>query len=573
MHLSQDMQPPRLPLSFALSLLAPVALAAPGCFTPGANSEAEADTAGSETSPDGSGDSIDGGATTSGADATDPDTGDTSATGDTSGPGETSATGDTSVTVADTGSSGEDSGTGREDDTTASDTSGASECGDGEVTQDEVCDDGTNDGAYGGCTVDCSAFGPFCGDGEATDAEVCDDGNDLDGDGCNVDCIASGTPLMTINYDSPAHDDDAAQAVIIDSTGSIIVAGYETRADLSQGRNLFLRKYGEDGAVTWTRTYNGVANGSDLGRGIAVDAEDNIAVNGYTTRTDLSQGLNTLTLLYAPNGDLVDSAEFNNSSDSDDVGHGVGFDDDGNVYVGGYETRTDLGESYNMRVIKYDDNLDTVWSSSFNNANDGQDRCRDFRVDPEGFSVCAGYEHRADLEEGFNHLIVKYDPSGGEVWAQTSHNPLGTEDTLWAAALGGAGEVVVGGRERRPDLGQGYNIFVRKYDADGNTLWSRTHNGEADGDDYCEAVAVDGNGNVLAAGRVTTAGSDVGAWVSKYDPAGNELWTDIHQGSAGEIDYALALDTYPDGRVVAVGYEDRSDQGLGLDMWVRVYAP
>jgi fibro-slime domain-containing protein len=48
-------------------------------------------------------------------------------------------------------------------------------CGDGVVTGDEVCDDGKNDGSYGGCTPDCKRA-PYCGDGkvDAADGEECD---------------------------------------------------------------------------------------------------------------------------------------------------------------------------------------------------------------------------------------------------------------------------------------------------------------------------------------------------------------------------------------------------------------
>src|SRR5690606_30709103 len=38
-------------------------------------------------------------------------------------------------------------------------------CGNGEVEIREVCDDGTNDGGYGGCMPGCRALGPWCGDG------------------------------------------------------------------------------------------------------------------------------------------------------------------------------------------------------------------------------------------------------------------------------------------------------------------------------------------------------------------------------------------------------------------------
>lgn len=64
-------------------------------------------------------------------------------------------------------------------------------CGDGIQTRDEACDDGVNDGSYGGCNADCSR-GPYCGDGDLDpEMEQCDNGvnQDLYGEnGCAPDC-------------------------------------------------------------------------------------------------------------------------------------------------------------------------------------------------------------------------------------------------------------------------------------------------------------------------------------------------------------------------------------------------
>jgi fibro-slime domain-containing protein len=66
----------------------------------------------------------------------------------------------------------------------------ASTCGDGVVASDEVCDDGKNDGSYGGCQPGCKARGPFCGDGHLDPTEACDDGalNGTLTGGCTVTC-------------------------------------------------------------------------------------------------------------------------------------------------------------------------------------------------------------------------------------------------------------------------------------------------------------------------------------------------------------------------------------------------
>lgn len=65
-------------------------------------------------------------------------------------------------------------------------------CGDAVVQpRDEVCDDGVNDGSYGGCSGDCQMRADYCGDGEVNGPEECDEGlggNLGDYEGCNPDC-------------------------------------------------------------------------------------------------------------------------------------------------------------------------------------------------------------------------------------------------------------------------------------------------------------------------------------------------------------------------------------------------
>lgn len=63
-------------------------------------------------------------------------------------------------------------------------------CGDGNIDPGEVCDDGVNDGSYGGCAGDCQ-LAPFCGNGIVDGPEACDDGvNDGAYGGCLIDCLA-----------------------------------------------------------------------------------------------------------------------------------------------------------------------------------------------------------------------------------------------------------------------------------------------------------------------------------------------------------------------------------------------
>ena len=69
-------------------------------------------------------------------------------------------------------------------------------CGDGLVAPAEVCDDGSNSGAYSSsiagrnCSPSCDAYGPYCGDSvtQVFYGEECDDGNNAAGDFCDAVC-------------------------------------------------------------------------------------------------------------------------------------------------------------------------------------------------------------------------------------------------------------------------------------------------------------------------------------------------------------------------------------------------
>ncbi|MBX7078208.1 MAG: hypothetical protein K1X88_03405 [Nannocystaceae bacterium] len=53
----------------------------------------------------------------------------------------------------------------------------AASCGDGIVHEGaEVCDDGVNDGSYGGCNAGCGSLAPYCGDASVQAQEQCDPG-------------------------------------------------------------------------------------------------------------------------------------------------------------------------------------------------------------------------------------------------------------------------------------------------------------------------------------------------------------------------------------------------------------
>lgn len=80
-------------------------------------------------------------------------------------------------------------------------------CGDGYINEGvEACDDGVNDGSYGGCAMDCNDLGPYCGDAVVNGPEECDDANGDSADGCLDSCEVPGSCLEILDYDDSSMD-------------------------------------------------------------------------------------------------------------------------------------------------------------------------------------------------------------------------------------------------------------------------------------------------------------------------------------------------------------------------------
>jgi cysteine-rich repeat protein len=407
------------------------------------------------------------------------------------------------------------------------------------------------------------------------DGEACDDGNEVDGDGCNVDCIESGTPLETFEYDTPAHEHDVGRGVKVTPDGDFVVVGNVFRSDLEQASDGWIRKYTEDGEEVWTDTYdNPIANDNDVYFGVDVHADGRIAVSGYERRADISQSEDLLLVVYDGDGNREWIVTHDHPQDHlADWGYGTGFDANGNVYVGGFEGRSSTNGYPDAWTAKYSPAGVEQWVRSYNNEGNTNEYCREFRTDSAGNSVCVGSEYREDQGQSHNGLVIKRTPNGDVSWMDTHNSNADEADAFLAVDASEQGEVLVAGYETRSDLGQGENIIVRMYDEDGGELWTEREDGPASSNDRAEAAVIDGAGNAIVVGRVAMdVAGDLAIWVRKYGPSGNELWTDVDNLSSGD-DGAQGVDVWPDGRIVVVGHIDATEEDEDTNIWIRIYAP
>ena len=79
--------------------------------------------------------------------------------------------------------------------------------------------------------------------------------------------------------------------------------------------------------------------------------------------------------------------------------------------------------------------------------------------------------------------------------------------------------------------GSGRDFIVAKFAPDGTLLWQQTLNGTANGCDAALSVAVDTEGNVLAAGSTENTGTGLDFTVAKFARDGTLLWQQTLNGT------------------------------------------
>lgn len=261
-----------------------------------------------------------------------------------------------------------------------------------------------------------------------------------------------------------------------------------------------------------------------------------------------------------------------------DYGMGIATDNSGNVYVTGKYEMTGANFSGNtvactgnhdMYIAKYNPSGSLTWIQTAGGT------AGDYAY---GISVDANAIYAAGEIEGYGNLITfsgstvtlncvgdndilvtKYDLNGNLQWARraggvynekaqgVSHDAAGnvyiTGHFAVDATFGGTTTIYGSGVK---------DMFVAKYDANGNFLWVRQAGGPMR--DEGKAIKCDAAGNVYVAGffgnnavfgttTYTTYSSGFGdGFLAKYDTNGNLLWVKTIGGNYDESAWSVVID-------------------------------
>ncbi len=261
-------------------------------------------------------------------------------------------------------------------------------------------------------------------------------------------------------WDSSYHRDDKANAIAIDSSNNIFIAGYtEVVEDTKINKDVIVIKFDSDGnkviEKTWGEVYNESANA------LNVDNSDNVIITGYEDRfgpTGLNKDI--LLLKYQNNLEGTPKEKFWGGSDSDEA-FDISTDQYENIYLTGYTESSGLGKD--IVLLKYSESIgDPLFTKYWGGIND--DTASSMTIDYNTNSIFITGATNSYGNGLSDLLILKYNFTGTFQWYKTwgtSENEYGND-----ISFDPSGFLYITGNE---------DNFLLEFSDNGNFIWHKNH--------------------------------------------------------------------------------------------------
>ena len=261
---------------------------------------------------------------------------------------------------------------------------------------------------------------------------------------------ANGNPLWVAMYngafisDDYANSYDFAKAIALDAAGNVYVTGHSKRGEGIE-TDFATVKYDNNGNELWVARYNGPGNGTDVAVEIALDAARNVYVAGRSDGAGTDSDY--ATIKYDTNGNQLWVARYSGTGNAYDALSAMAVDAEGNVYVTGYsESNNSLYSDYT--TVKYDTNGNELWVVQHNRTGNGYDIAKAITVDTAGNVYVTGDSREVASYSDF--VTIKYnttnnmqndgsgnthDGGSGLCLIATASNKLSIIEEMWNQLL------------------------------------------------------------------------------------------------------------------------------------------
>jgi hypothetical protein len=376
---------------------------------------------------------------------------------------------------------------------------------------------------------------------------------------------------------------DTAEAVAVDASNAVLVAG-DTSGALGDehigSTDVYLRKLNAEGEEAWTRQVGTTGQDGVGSNGVAVGPSGTVVVAGQIRDDEEggSGGTDVLLRAFRSDGEPAWTRDFGTSGY--EGAEAVAAASDGRIVVAGY-TNGDLAapaqgvDDAFVRVWTPDGAV--AWTDQFGTPE--YEEIRDVAVDASGAVVVVGHS-TGDLvgpsAGNYDVFVRKYRADGDVAWTHV----LGSAASEYASgiAIAAGGDVVAtastDGVLGAASVGNS-DVVVQRLRSDGSPVWTRQFGTPAF--DASAGVAVSSADDIIVAGvtRGSIEGSSAGdddGFVRKSSPTGAEVWTRQFGTPAEDDPWGVAVDGRGETVVVGQTRGVLADSGHGgVDAFVRKY--
>jgi hypothetical protein len=344
-----------------------------------------------------------------------------------------------------------------------------------------------------------------------------------------IKCDPLGEMLWISTFDTAN-----THALVLDDQGNVYLAGARFREVGSGSWNAdFLTiKCDADGRRLWSARYDSL---SEVAEHIALDNAGDVIVAGtMVLATEPYDFQHALVAKYSPQGVRLWTATFGGSAPGSPemVIEDMAVDNLGNIYLTGSGQMPDSSSGY--ITVKFDPQGTLQWAVVLDEG--GQAQALD--MDAEGNVYVTGW---APGGPWWNQRIatVKYDSLGNQVWA-VFFAYFGIEEGR-NLALDAQGNVLVSG-SCNDYLTDDMDFLALKYNAAGELQWFARYDGpEPEWENWAYTMTLDDSSCVYQTGHSSYGSSRCWQTV-KYDPAGNLVWEQRHDGPGLDYPRDLVVD-------------------------------
>lgn len=397
--------------------------------------------------------------------------------------------------------------------------------------------------------------------------------------------IVSGYLAQDIAYDIATDSLGNTYTTGCFQSGSLVLGAFTLPNTNPSYYDIFLAKYDSNGNTLWAISAGG--SNDDKGHGVAVARSGNVYITGEIGSSSVTFGSTTLSGIYISgnafiakydnNGNFIWVQVYSDWYGGNEIGYDIALDENENIFITGifdgtfYRLGTDTLANSNdgtqdIFVAKFDSSGNPIWAKSSGGIYD--DYSNSVAVDTMGNCYITGRYRNSSISfdsitltnTGFdNFFIAKFNPQGLTQWAK---NSVGSSVQMGVSTgTDEIGNVYVTGSFSSPTITFGsyslnltgalnYDIFLVKYDTNGNVLWAKSAGGTSNDFAYCIAVDKNGDsyisgtfmGNFVISSTTLSAFASKDVYIAKHDNNGNMMWAKGFGGNSIEECNGISVD-------------------------------